>query len=261
MNYNYHTHTHLCSHASGTMEEYVLRAIDCGITHMGFSDHIPYVCANGKETGYRIPTAKTQDYFNEINDLKKKYGDKIDIKIGFEMEYYHDYFKKMFDFAKKSGPEYLILGEHHIDDESISTQHTMALSDSQERLSAYANLVVEAIETEVFTYIAHPDVFYFAGDNDFYKNQMRKICVASKKHNIPLEINLLGIRENRTYPKEIFWQIAGEEQCPVTFGFDAHDVLSAYDADSIIIAKEWVKKFNLNYIGKPEIINIQKLQF
>ncbi len=260
MNYNYHTHTYLCSHASGTMEEYVLRAIDCGITHMGFSDHIPYISLNGKETKYRIPTAHTPIYFKKINDLKKKYGDKIDIKIGFEMEYYRNHFKKMFDFAKKSGAEYLILGEHHVDDESISIHHTMVPCNSHKRLSKYANLVVEAIETKVFTYIAHPDVYNFGGDNDdFYIKEMRKICVASKKHNIPLEINLLGIRENRTYPKEIFWQIAGEEQCPVTFGFDAHDVLSAYDADSIIIAKEWVKKFNLNYIGKPEIINIQKL--
>jgi len=33
-----------------------------------------------------------------------------------------------------------------------------------------------------------------------FKTEMRKICVASKEYNIPLEMNFLGIRDNRCYP-------------------------------------------------------------
>ena len=41
MDYNYHTHTARCGHAVGEDEEYVKRAIECGIKYMGFSDHAP----------------------------------------------------------------------------------------------------------------------------------------------------------------------------------------------------------------------------
>ena len=47
MKYNFHTHTYHCHHASGTPEEYVLRAIEGGVTEMGFSDHFPFDFENG----------------------------------------------------------------------------------------------------------------------------------------------------------------------------------------------------------------------
>ena len=110
----------------------------------------------------------------------------------------------------------------------------------------------------VFTYVAHPDIYNFTGDDETYENQARRMCRASVKYKIPLEINFLGIRGNREYPNEKFWKVAGEEKSPVTFGFDAHDVLSAYDGQSLVKAKALVEKFGLNYIGKPNIVEIQK---
>lgn len=76
---------------------------------------------------------------------------------------------------------------------------------------------------------------------------------------MPLEINFLGIRENRTYPTEAFWQIAGEEKAPVTFGFDAHNVQSACDSTSLEKALQMVEKYRLNYIGMPELKLIQNM--
>ena len=91
---------------------------------------------------------------------------------------------------------------------------------------------------------------------ELYKKEMRKICVESKKLNIPLEINFLGIRDGRAYPRMLFWELAREEQCPVTFGFDAHDVNSAFDGESFVKAMEMVEKYKLNYIGKPDIVKL-----
>ena len=36
------------------------------------------------------------------------------------------------------------------------------------------------METGLFTYVAHPDLFRFFGDADVYRREMRKICVAAK---------------------------------------------------------------------------------
>ena len=38
---NYHTHIYLCKHASGTIEEYLNKAISLGYQVLGISDHGP----------------------------------------------------------------------------------------------------------------------------------------------------------------------------------------------------------------------------
>ena len=69
--------------------------------------------------------------------------------------------------------------------------------------------------------------------------------------------NFLGIQENRNYPNSAFWEVAAEVQCPVTFGCDAHWPERAFDGETLEKAKEMVKQYGLNYIGKPTIISIQ----
>ena len=51
---------------------------------------------------------------------------------------------------------------------------------------------------------------------------MERLCLAAKELNIPLELNLLGLRANRTYPSERFFRIAGASGCTVVAGLDAH---------------------------------------
>ena len=179
MTYNYHTHTYRCSHATGTEEEYILRAIDCGVTHMGFSDHIPYMFPGGYESFFRVPTAKAEEYFSTLKGLREKYRGQIDLKIGFEMEYYPLHFHTMLRQALNWGCEYLILGQHFIDNERPGSPHVFVPTDSEAALREYADCVLAAMESGVFTYVAHPDIFCFCGSEDVYCREMRRICAAS----------------------------------------------------------------------------------
>lgn len=260
MNYNYHTHTILCSHATGTVEGYIERAIENGIKYMGFSDHIPFVLPDGKESYYRIPEDKGKMYCDEIKAFREKYKSKIELSVGFETEYYEGYFDDMLKNAIEYGGEYLILGQHYVEPEIHGARHTVDETDNPEHLREYVSSVGEAMREKVFTYVAHPDIVNFTGDEEIYKEEMRKICVLSRELDVPLEINFLGIRGKRNYPKDLFWQIAGEEKCPVTFGFDSHLEKDAYDGESLLVAKEMVRKYNLNYIGKPKLVMIQNLR-
>lgn len=254
MIYNYHAHTYHCRHASETPEEYVIRSVENGIKHLGFSDHIPLRLSDGMESLWRVPTCEAEEYCKEIMALKEKYKDKIEINVGFESEYYPEYFEEMLKNAKAYGAEYLILGQHYLMPENNNTAHTMTQTDDENRLKAYVDVVISAMETKKFTYIAHPDICNFIGDEEIYKREMRRLCSVSARLNVPLEINLLGIRDLRSYPKELFWQIAGEEGSPVTFGMDAHRAVDAYDGVSIVKAKALVEKYGLNYIGKPTLV-------
>lgn len=258
MDYNYHTHTFRCHHATGLTEEYVKRAIEGGIKHMGFSEHFPYICSDGFEARYRLSVSEVNDYYGEICGLREKYRGRIDISIGYEMEYYPAFFDDMLRNAIEYGAEYLILGQHFLDEEHPLGVYSMTATDSVEYLKKYVSRVTEGMKTGVFSYVAHPDVFNFGGDASVYKEEMAKICSVSAEYNIPLEINFLGIRTNRIYPTELFWEIAGKEGCPVTFGFDAHDVTSAFDCGSLERAEYLVKKYGLNYIGRPTLVKISK---
>lgn len=257
MTYNYHTHTYRCRHAAGAEEDYVVKSIECGIKYMGFSEHIPFVFPDGYESPFRVPSCEGRDYVSTIAALREKYKQEIDIKVGFEMEYYPSYFNQMLQKAVEYGGEYLILGQHFLHEEYPGGIKTNKENYSTDDLKEYVSCIVSGIQSGVYTYIAHPDVLKFKGDIELYRNEMRKICVASRICNVPLEINFLGINTNRNYPNEIFWEIAGEENAPVTFGFDAHNTDSHFAESAFMKAMNIVEKYKLNYIGRPDIILIQ----
>lgn len=256
MEYNYHTHTKRCGHAIDEDEDYVKRAIAAGIKRLGFSDHIPLRFPDGYESGYRIPTSEATDYFSSLRSLRKKYEGEIDILIGFETEYYPKYFAEMLKYAKDVGAEYLILGQHYLYNEYPSGAYSGTRTSSEDILCEYVEETLAGMETGVFTYLAHPDLINYAGNDALYKNQMRKICEKSLALNMPLEINFLGIRSHRNYPNRTFWEICSEVGAPVTFGSDAHTAISTFDEESLQFAERLVGELGLNYIGEPQLINI-----
>ena len=254
MNYNLHTHTARCRHAVGEDREYVEAAVRGHIRVMGFSDHIPFTYADGTEDSWRVSTAEAPSYIQSILALRDEYADRIEIHIGFEAEYIPTCFEEMVSTAAAWGAEYLILGQHYLYTDKHSTGiKTYAPFEDEAILKDYVDTVIEGMSTGRFTYLAHPDVMQFDGTAEAYKRQMRRLCIASRKLNVPLEINFLGIRDDRCYPNEAFWRIVGEEQAPVTFGFDAHAPENAYDAASLAVAKDMVSRLGLCYVGMPTL--------
>ena len=260
MNYNYHTHTKYCHHASGEMEEYVKRSIENGIRYLGFSEHLPFRFPDGREASfYRIDLENVPIYLKEANRLREKYKDQIDIKIGYEMEYYPLYFPQMLKSALDHDAEYVILGQHYLKSEYPNGYPSGAPTTRDEDLREYVDTVLKGMKTGIFSYVAHPDLLDYRGENQaLYQEEMKKICIASKEYNIPLEINFNGARDLCMYPGARFFSIAGDVGGPVTIGMDAHTAKDAFDADNLARAKEMVKRHHLNYIGKPELVLLKE---
>jgi histidinol-phosphatase (PHP family) len=227
------------------------------MTHLGFSDHLPYMFPDGYESFYRVDMAAGDEYVKTIKSLAEKYKNKIEIRVGFEMECYPAHFDKMLENARKFGAEYLILGHHFLGNEHPDGIGTRSPIRDSELLREYVDSIIHGIESGVFTYVAHPDIILFVGDEKLYREEMTRLCLKAVEYDIPLEINLHGIRYNRHYPNEVFWKIAGETKAPVTFGVDAHDPEAILIKETVEIANSLVKRFNLNYIGKPKIVDIK----
>ena len=78
-----HVHTHLCNHASGDMEEYVVAAISKRLMSLTFLEHLEVDIHYFERTW--LTEADFIYYFKEGERLKKKYQEKIRIKLGIEI--------------------------------------------------------------------------------------------------------------------------------------------------------------------------------
>ena len=152
MDYNLHTHTYFCNHTTGERpEEYIKTAIANGVKFMGFSEHFPYDFSDNSRSDYRMSVKDVGRYFSEISDLREKYKDKIEIKIGFEMEYYEEIFPDMLKKAREYGAEYLILGQHFVFPEEDKTSlHVAKPVGDAEFLVEYADSVIRRLK-QVFS--------------------------------------------------------------------------------------------------------------
>lgn len=224
MKANYHTHTYRCHHAYGCEWEYVEEAIRCGLKTLGFADHAPH-CYPEEYKSTRMLTHQLAEYVGTVTKLKKVYGDRIEILCGLEMEYYPAIFEQDLElFRNTPGLDYMILGQHYCFNEYDTDYHVSRKTtvDQEDLITQYVNQVIEAMKTERFLYIAHPDVVIYQGDMDHYRKEMRRLCKAAHEWKIPLELNMSGFRRNSHYPSRDFWKIAGEEQCLAVVGSDAH---------------------------------------
>ena len=250
LTFNYHTHTKRCNHA--TLDEdraYVEKAIEGGMKILGFSDHAPYVFPNTDYySNFRMKTDELHEYVESVRSLAKEYAKDIRILCGFELEYYPDFHKEETAFLSQVKPDYLILGQHFLGNE-LNEQYTRGTEDSH--LVGYVTQVLAGLATGDFLYLAHPDLAGFQYSESVVKREYRRLCEGAKRMNIPLEINLLGIRTNRHYPCEEFFKIAAEVGNSIILGTDAHDPLDVCDPQSEEIALQMVKKLGLNLIDKP----------
>lgn len=218
---NYHTHTWRCKHARGSEREYVEQAIAAGMQVLGFSDHTPYLFPRGYVSYFRMEPHQAEDYFRTIWDLKQEYAKEIQILLGVEAEYYPAIFEQTLRFLEQFPCEYLIMGQHYINNETDGVYSGSRTWD-EAVLVRYVDQVLEGLSTGLFTYLAHPDLLQWRGSEEIYRREMRRLCQGVHKLDLPLEINLLGLYEGRHYPNDTFWQIAGETGNRVILGCDAH---------------------------------------
>ncbi len=254
LTHNLHAHTFRCNHATGTEREYIENAIRGGMRVYGFSDHSPYVFEGDYYSGFRMKPDMLDGYVKTISALRDEYKNDIEIHIGLEAEYYPRFFDAFLRLIEPYPIEYLILGQHFLNNEMGQTGAT-AGTDDIKLLEAFVRQTQAAIETGVFSYVAHPDVFRFTGDIDVYKKNVRGICETALIKNVPLEINLLGIRTGRAYPRREFWEIAGEVGNEVVFGVDAHAAEDAVDFASYDVAMGMVQEFGLKFRDMPRLIS------
>lgn len=254
MKYNYHTHTRRCFHARGTDEDYVLSAIDAGYEEIGFSDHTAWKFDSDFISNMRMHESQLKDYCDSVKNLRDKYRDKISIKLGLECEYFRKYIPWLKEAIEENEIDYIILGHHFSKDEKYGIYNGF-ISDP-ESIYNYRDDVVEAMETGLFSYLAHPDLF-MRGYSTFDRHCIKvseDIINTAIKTGTPLEYNLLGLKHGINdgkpgYPHPGFWKIAAELKPETIIGIDAHDPSDYLEEDHIKHGYDTLKTLGLTPVS------------
>lgn len=262
MKTNYHTHTIRCKHAVGADESYVKSAILAGFDELGFSDHVPWPFEDGFTSKIRMTMGQYRDYVDSILLLKEKYRDKIRICLGLECEYFEEYKDWLIELKKSDEIEYLIFGNHfaYPENSSYYEGYYGECIKTTEDLEKYKNATLKGIESGLFAYVAHPDLFMrcYPEFDSYCEKISEEICKKAKEKNILLEYNISGFpycekRGYIGYPAKKFWEIAKEYDCKCIIGYDAHD---NYDLEQEIYWNKGIKM--IEEIG---IQRVERLSF
>ena len=253
---NYHSHTERCGHAWGTDEEFIQAAIDAGFTILGISEHSPWPFVDGYQeldACQRIPLEQLDSYLADMQTLKEKYKDQIEIKIGLECEY----FPRYFDWLKsvRSKLDYLLLGVHCSEHDEHLT-HYYARSTKVEQVIEYTRCTLAGMESGLFAYLAHPELCLadYPVYDDVCREMVHSICAKAIELDMPLEYNLYGIdkqgrgrQKGLGYPCKLFWEEAAKYGCKAIIGVDAHRP-EHFNRDRFINAREYLTSLGMQII-------------
>ena len=266
-----HTHTTYCD-GNSSPEAMILAAINKGMKTIGVSSHGPLPF----KAKWAIDDDKVQDYIDEVNALKEKYKDKIDVLLGMELDYFID---TEFDHIDKGILEQLdyTIGSIHylgryangepwtVDGAMESLLDGINASYGSNIKSAVADYYLhlsKMVEKYKPTVIGHIDLvkknnknnILFNEDDAWYKDLVCKCLDLIKDTDTVIEINTGAIARGymiEQYPSRWILEEINQRQIPITINSDAHlDENIACKFDEMYNLVKELKIQNLVYLTK-----------
>lgn len=231
---NLHCHS-LYSDGNDTLEEMVKAAIAKGFVSLGFSEHAyaPY------DPDCCIKQDDIQRYYRDVAELKRKYGDRLEIYLGFESDYFLPAAKEELDFT--------IGSVHYLHDEAADAYYNIdylpemfekcrdliAGGDIRRMVSIYFDQVADMAETYRPDIVGHMDLIvklnrggrYFDEGGDWYRQIAGDAAERIAKTGCIVEVNTGAIQRGyRDTPYPSAWLLGRlrELGAPVTISSDAH---------------------------------------
>lgn len=266
-------------HGIDDIEMVIKKAIERDYPSVTFIIHTPRL------TGFRYQAERSTDikfirgdnaYFNygkNINALKKKYKNKIDIKHGIELEWQGSKIGLAWNRSKifqADGIDFII-GSIHFSKERIaydgSTEESELLLNKRGGLEqywlGYLDEMIEMIDTTWDTiqvvghidlpklYVDFPECFKDLDNSDQpVARKMRLLLEKISEYNLALDVNLAGIkRKCGIYPNINILKRAHALGIPVTLGTDTHYIenLGKLYKEGIEYLKEAGYKYYLSF--------------
>lgn len=239
---NYHTHSEYCD-GVGKPEEYVKTALRKGFTALGFSGHAPLPFPNS----WTMDDENLPIYLNEIQRLKKQYGDRIEIYLGVESDYLDEKHNALSSEVQALNLDYQISSVHMLQDRNDGEyysvdgppdelQHLIRQTfggSVQDFIGAYYQQVQRMVTTGGFDIIGHLDLIkkhnrqlgFFSEEESWYRKIIEETLEAIAGSGLMLEVNTGAISRGYTrepYPSPWIIELCAQADIPVILTADAH---------------------------------------
>jgi len=239
---NFHTHT---KHSDGKAEAeiYCEKALQLGFHSLGFSDHAPVPFQNN----YSIINDRLDDYFSEINLLKEKYKEQLNVFLSLEADYIPNHSYSFNFFREKVHIDYIIGSIHMVyhkskdrmwfidgGDQNVWDRGLKEVFDQdiKQAVRAFYQQTQEMISTQKPEVIGHLDKIkmhnkerLFHQNERWYQNLVSETLELIKQNGSILEINTRGLYKGRCkdlFPSAAIALEAQKMGIPLMLSSDAH---------------------------------------
>ncbi len=258
---NYHSHSTFCDGVN-SLQDMAKAAYEQGVQIFGFSAHTAFPFASF----WHMDTKKYEQYFHDVEALKKEYDGKMEILAGVEAEYLPPV-----SYCTKStyaayNPDYIIGSVHYLvssgenggcftvdgpAQEFYSGVQTYFNGDGKKAIQAYFSAQRDMIQTCEFDIIGHIDLVrkrnsqlkFFDENDSWYRNELKETAKVAGKSGMVVEINTGGmerVKLETPYPSPDFLKLLKNQNVPITINSDTHsiDSIASHFDSAIKTAKE-----------------------
>jgi len=241
-NYNLHQHS-IFSDGKEEPNKYVEKAIELNFSAIGFTEHSPLPF----ETPFSLKEENIQNYIDEIDSLKEKFSDKLEIYRALEMDFVPIFSEDFNHWKSKCKTDYLIGSVHLVSsskenplwftdgpDPDIYDQGLMEFfgGDIKKAVKTFYNQTNQMIETQDFDIIGHFDKIkmhnanrFFTDEDVWYRKLIDETVELIKEKDLIVEINTRGLykkRSDKLFPDDYALKSVKEKNIPIIISSDAH---------------------------------------
>jgi len=260
---DYHTHHARCGHAIGTLEEYIQRGIEIGLSQIGVSDHMPLLHVN-PQTYYpemAMPMDELPRYVEEAFELKQKYATSISVRVGLEADYIEGWENEIEKIINDYPWDYVIGSVHFLGEWDVSDfrqVHNWEGRDVFEVYQTYYDAVQRAAKTGFYDIMGHLDVikrFNYKPEQEREHEvaELEQLTLAAiTEAGIAIELNASGLTKPcvEMFPSNRILKGAIELGIPLTVGSDAHDPMKL--SENLDIARSTLFDFGVRELATFE---------
>ncbi len=243
---DWHTHSKLCHHAIGSIEDYIKKAINFNLRTIGICDHFPYEFLKKIDRipygDYAMTLEEIESYLSTVEALGEKYKEKINVRIAFEIDFFEDQEKALKVHLRKINDRLdYILGSIHIldfkdgrgswgfDDGRFLDDYNYYGPDkvyTKYYITQQKMLRSKDFDLDILGHFDLPKKFnHFPNNKEDVFNEAMKTLELIKKRNLVMEINTGGLRKDvkEQYPSMEIIKVMLEMDIPILLGSDAHN--------------------------------------
>lgn len=242
-NSNFHSHCSFCDGRSHP-EDFVLFAVARKFRAYGFSSHSPLPF----ETFWNMSAIDMPEYIAEINRLKKKFADTIEIYVGLEIDYLDPIYNASIPYFHELPLDYRISSIHFLPWRHPLSEENMvcidgSYSDFEEGVKThfdgsirrttefFFDSSMQMVEAGGFDIVGHIDKIYMNGSRhpnfdlqaDWYRKPFLELLDLVAEKGLIIEINCKNkTRKGQTFPHVDFYGELQKRNIPVMVNSDCH---------------------------------------